>query len=35
MRALVFLLVVANLLFLAWERGYFGDASTVGRAQRQ
>lgn len=35
MRALVFLLVVANLLFLAWERGYLGDLSAVRPVQRQ
>lgn len=27
MRALVFLLILANLLFLAWTHGYFGSAS--------
>ena len=27
MRALVFLLILANLLFLAWTQGYFGSSS--------
>ena len=27
MRALVFLLILANLLFLAWNQGYFGSSS--------
>ena len=27
MRALVFLLILANLLFLAWTQGYFGAAA--------
>ena len=31
MRALVFLLIVANLSFLAWERGYFGASFSAGR----
>ena len=32
MRALVFLLIVANLSFLAWERGYLGASFSAERA---
>ena len=35
MRALVFFLGVANLLFLAWTRGYFGDEASMSAGQMQ
>lgn len=35
MRALVFFLGVANLLFLAWTRGYFGDEASTSAGQMQ
>ena len=35
MRALVFLLILANLLFFAWTQGYFGDPASADALRLQ